>query len=86
MTTFRIREYTRPDGEKSYRVQQWRWLPIPFWSSTFFYPSGGADYGCHAATLEEAEQLLQRFIAATQEKINRRPWNHVRVTIKQVST
>jgi hypothetical protein len=81
MTTFRIREYTRPDGKKHYRVQQWRWQPIPYWSSSYYYTGGGANYGCVASTREEAELLLAEFIADTREKILRRPWNFIRTTV-----
>lgn len=84
MTTFRIREYVRPDGKTHYRVQQWRWLPFPYWSSTYFYSNGGANYLCETETLEEARVMLAGFVSDTRQKINSRPWNFVRTTISTV--
>lgn len=82
MTQFRILAETRPDGKVQYYVQQLRfWL---YWSNTYFYSNGGANYTSWENTIEQAEALLQSYIKDTGEKVMSRPWNKVRHIVKHV--
>lgn len=82
MTRFRILAETRADGKARYYVQQQRfWL---YWSNTYFYSSGAANYNSYENTLEQAEVLLQSYIKDTCEKVMSRPWNKIRHVVKHV--
>ena len=81
MTAFRIIKKIGLDGREEFKIQQWR---LFYWSSTYFYASGSANYDCSANTLAGVEALLQEFIRDTHEKRFRKPWNKITMTVKKV--
>jgi hypothetical protein len=83
MTKFRIVKRCWLDGRARYYVQQWRWF---YWSDTYYWREGYVTYSNleHLTSLEEAEDMLSRYIMDTKEKFMSKRENQVEIVVKEV--
>jgi hypothetical protein len=70
MKRFRIVECVSGTGRRCYQVQhQVRLLGLSlWWSSTWFWNNGGADYDMSASTIERARKQLEQYKQDYREK------------------